>query len=278
MRAAHLFLGLLLGFATLSRPAAAQGVMIAPHKLFMTDRTRTMALTLHNPGTEPVEITVGTFFGYPITDSAGAFDLYHPERPGPDDPNAAEWIEAYPRRMALRPGQRQTVRLLARPPADLPDGEYWSRLVVTARGGTVPVTGADSAAGITVGLTLEVRSVLPLHYRNGELTTGVRIEGVRTDHRDDTLHVRVALRREGPAAFLGTARLTLRNDAGDARTTAMPLGVFTVADPAFELPVAGLPPGRYRLVVELVSERADLEPGQVLPIRPVRDSIPVAIP
>ena len=84
-------------------------------------------------------------------------------------PSAAGWIEAFPRRMTIPPLQRQTIRLLARPPQGLADGEYWSRLIISAKGGSVPVTGIDSTSNINVGLTLEVRTIIPLIYRKGKL-------------------------------------------------------------------------------------------------------------
>jgi hypothetical protein len=39
-----------------------------------------------------------------------------------------------------------------------------------------------------------------------------------------------------------------------------------------------LPPGRYRLRVEVATERPDLAPEVLLPARPVRDSLEVRLP
>ena len=60
-------------------------------------------------------------------------------------------------------------------PAGLADGEYWSRLIITAKGGSLPVAGADPTQAIQVGLSLEVRTIIPLQYRKGNLKTGVRL-------------------------------------------------------------------------------------------------------
>src|SRR6059058_2326247 len=67
MKATGLALGLLCGAA----PLAAQGVVIAPHAVFIDARTRSGAVLLYNPNTEPVEVAVSFFFRYPATDSAG---------------------------------------------------------------------------------------------------------------------------------------------------------------------------------------------------------------
>jgi P pilus assembly chaperone PapD len=271
-------------FAALVFPTAsalAQGVLVAPHAIVMDHLTRSGSLTLYNPGDDPAEVTLSTFFGYPVTDSAGDFELKTVEHPDPSAPSAAAWVEAFPKRMLLAPRERQTVRLLARPPARLPDGEYWARLVVAAKGGTVPVTGADEATGVTVGLNLEVRTVLPLQYRKGAVATSVRLSRLAAAVEGDSLAVRLRLDRGGTAAFVGTIRGVLADSAGRAVTTfSSPVAVYYDMEPrlAAALPGGALEPGRYRLRVEVAAEREDLAPQMLLPSRPVRDSMEVRLP
>jgi hypothetical protein len=269
--------------AALAFPPAsglAQGVLVAPHAIVIDHRTRSGSVSLYNPGDEPVEVTLSTFFGYPVTDSAGEFELKTVERPDPDMPSAAAWIEAFPKRMLLQPRERQTVRLLARPPARLPDGEYWARLVVAAKGGTVPVSGGSDSLGITIGLNLEVRTVLPLQYRKGAVATSVRLSGLAAAVEGDSLAVRLRLVRMGTAAFLGTIRGALADSAGRTVTTfTSPLAVYYEMEPRLTAALPGaLPPGRYRLRVEVATERPDLAPEVLLPARPVRDSLEVRLP
>jgi len=275
-----------LGFAlaaalALPAVAAAQGVLVAPHAVVIDHRTRSGSLSLYNPGDEPAEISLSTFFGYPVTDSAGEFDLRTVERPDATMPSAAGWLEAFPKRMVLQPKERQTIRLLARPPAALPDGEYWARLVVAAKGGTVPVTGVGDSSGISVGLSLEVRTVLPLQYRKGAVATSVRTGGLSAGVEGDSLAVRLRLHRQGTAAFIGTVRGALADSAGHiVATFSSPVAVYYEVEPRFAaaLPGGRLPPGRYRLRVEVTAEREDLAPETLLPARPVRDSLEVRLP
>jgi P pilus assembly chaperone PapD len=271
----------LLPVLLLPVPALAQGVLVAPHAVVIDHRTRSGSLNLYNPGDTPAEVTLSTFFGYPVTDSAGEFELKTVERPDPAMPSAAGWIEAFPKRMRLGPKERQTVRLLARPPARLADGEYWARLVVAAKGGTVPVSGADSAPGITVGLNLEVRTILPVQYRKGAVATSVRSTRLSTAVEGDSLAVRMRLERMGTAAFIGTVRGTLSDSTGASLAAfASPVAVYYDMEPRFTaaLPAGRLPPGRYLLRTEIAAEREDLAPETILPARPVRDSIEVRLP
>jgi hypothetical protein len=275
MRRLPLFLGLMI----LPRLLPAQGVLVAPHYLVMDHRTRSGSVTVYNPGSEPVEVTIGTLFGYPVTDSAGEFSLLMPEQPDSTMPSATPWVEAFPRRLTLAPRDRQVVRLLGRPPAGLNDGEYWTRLVVTAKGGTVPVSGVEDSSAIRVGLTLEVRTILPVFYRKGRLETAATISNVRTAIVGDSLEIRAQLDRQGSGAFIGTLRGALVDSTGKVVTSfATPLAVYFSIDPRFTAPLPHPASGRYQLRLELASEREDLAPEILLQARPVQDSVEVLLP
>jgi hypothetical protein len=273
-------LGLALAALALPAVATSQGILVAPHAVVIDHRTRSGSLSLYNPGDHTAEVSLSTFFGYPVTDSAGQFDLRTVESPDATMPSAVGWVEAFPKRMVLQPKERQTVRLLARPPAGLRDGEYWARLVVAAKGGTVPVGGVSDSSGISVGLNLEVRTVLPLQYRKGAVATSVRAGGLSGRVEGDTLSVRLRLERQGTAAFIGTVRGALADATG--RTVASfsgPVAVYYDAEPRFTAPLpARLAPGPYRLRVEITSEREDLAPETLLQTRPVRDSLELRLP
>jgi P pilus assembly chaperone PapD len=273
-------LSILMALTLFPRLLPAQGVLVAPHYLVIDHRTRSGSVTVYNPGAEPVEVTIGTLFGYPATDSAGEFTLLTPENPDSTLPSATGWIEAFPRRLSLGPRERQTVRLLGRPPAGLKDGEYWTRLVVTAKGGTLPVEGVSDTSAIQVGLTLEVRTILPVFYRKGTLETGVTISNLRTVVVGDSLEIRARMRRQGSGAFIGTLRGSLVDSTGSAVSTfSSPVAVYFDIDPRFTAPLARPSlPGRYTLRLELASEREDLSPDILLQTRPVQDSIEVRLP
>ncbi len=233
-------------------------------------RARGTAIELYNPGTEAAEVEISTLFGVPISDSLGNLQLYSPEQPDSSWPTAAGWIQAFPRRLRVAPGQRQTVRLLGRPPATLADGEYWARLLVTARGGSVPVSGVGDSSGITVGLTMEVRTLLPILYRKGAVATRLSVADGSWSVEGDSLVLRPALRQTGSGAWLGTVRGALRNAAGaSVGTLSTPLAVYRELSPRITLPVAGLAPGGYVLELEFATERADLPREVPLPAEPV---------
>ena len=276
-RAARLVGLLALGNA----PLAAQGVMVAPHAVFIDHRVRSGSVLLYNPGTEPVEVTISTMFGYPVTDSTGSIALRTVDAPDSTLPSALAWIQAFPRRLTVAPRERQTVRLLARPPAGLADGEYWLRLVIAAQAGRVPITGVADTTAIQVGLTLEVRTIIGVNYRKGPVTTGVALSQVRAQLLGDTLVTWSRLERRGNAAFIGMIRQTLVDSTGAVHaSSSSPIGVYVTMEPRLATVIASprLKRGRYWLRYELVAEREDLDPSVVLRAPAVRDSVQLIVP
>jgi hypothetical protein len=273
-----------------SASLAAQGVMVAPHAVFIDHSQRGGSVLLYNPGTEAVEVTISTIFGYPTTDSSGNIKLNTIENPDSTVPSALAWIQAFPRRLTVAPKERQTVRLLARPPVGLPDGEYWLRLVIAAQAGTVPITGVSDTTAIQVGLKLEVRTIIGVNYRKGRVATGVALSNVRAQVVGDSVITRARIERRGNAAFIGMIRETLVDSTGAVRALRIgdslvtsyrsPIGVYFTMEPrlATAVPAPGLPRGRYWLRYEIVAEREDLDPKVVLKAPAVRDSVPIVIP
>ncbi|HEX9611840.1 MAG TPA: hypothetical protein VF978_08105 [Gemmatimonadales bacterium] len=272
-------LGCVVSLALWAAGVAAQGVLVAPHAVYIDHRTRSGSILLYNPNPEPVEVAISTLFGYPVTDSIGQLTLRVVERPDSSQPSAASWLQAFPRRLTVAPLERQTVRLLATPPAGLADGEYWARLVITAKGGQVAIGGVADTANIRVGLTLEVRTIIGVAYRKGPLQTSVALSGLRARVAQDSLQVRVRLERKGNAAFVGTVRGELVDSTGVvvARFNS-PLGVYYQIEPRFAAYTGALPAGRYRLRLDISTLREDLPPEVVLPAPAVLDSAEIRLP
>ena len=194
-------------------------------------------------------------------------------------PSAAEWVQAFPRRLTIASLERQTVRLLVTPPAGLPDGEYWARLIISARGGRLPIGGVEDTAAVRVRLNLVVNTNIGVAYRKGPVATGVALSNLRVRIRRDSVEVWSRLERRLTAAYVGTVRATLVDSTGKVRSTlSAPIAVYFVMEPRYALAVAGLAPGLYWLRYELVTDREDLDPAVVLQASAVRDSVELRLP
>ncbi|HEX9727174.1 MAG TPA: hypothetical protein VGA37_01555 [Gemmatimonadales bacterium] len=262
--------------ALASSPVLLDAVLVAPHALFISQRAPTGEVFLVNQGDAPEEVRVELRFGYPTTDSTGGMTIAFPEVT-PEHPSAAAWLRAFPRRVRVEPGQRQLVRILARPPADLPDGEYWSRLVVTSRAAQ-PSALATSDSGVQAGITLELRTITSVTFRKGAVTTGVRLDDFRVSAENDSLVAWVAFGREGNAAYLGQVIFEVL-DANErvALEWRTPIAVYYDLNRRFVLPVDSLPAGTYRVRLRLTTERDDIPMNNVLPAAPVERSVGVEI-
>lgn len=234
----------------------AFSIVVAPTAVFMTDRSPAATLTLFNPGDVPEEVEIEAVFGYPRTNEEGRVHLHLPEE-DEDLRSAAGWLRAFPQRVIVAPGERQTVRILASPPPDLADGEYWARLVVTSRGQQVPVTGAPGD-DIRVGLSLEVRTVLAATFRKGEVSTGLRVEELEPWVEDETLLFRPRLVREGSAAYVAALTVELVDDQGTVvRDWSERIAVYREYDRLFRYSVDGLPSGTYTVRFALSTDDRD---------------------
>src|SRR5690606_33960663 len=145
-------------------------VSVSPMAVYMSDRERTGTMTLYNPGSRAEEIEIGFAFGYPQTDAEGNIQVPIADEAPAGEPSAVPWLSAFPRRLVLEPGQRQVVRVLARPPADLAPGEYWARALVRSRGGQAPIEARQGDVGVQIDV--ETLVVVAVNYRNGPVGTG----------------------------------------------------------------------------------------------------------
>ena len=267
----------LAGAALALSPVFLEAILVAPHAVFMDHRSRTGQVFLVNTGDSPEEVSIELKYGYPATDSTGTVFIRLIDQPDSTEPSAAAWIKAYPRRAVLAPGQRQVVRLLATPPAGLPDGEYWSRIIATSRGSKVAVVGGDST--VSAGLSLELRTIISLSYRKGAVHTGVTVTDLRAAREGDSLVVWFGAERQGNAAFLGTLTSRLVDAAGKVREEwESPVAVYYPLSRRYVFPVDSVPAGRYTLRMSLTTARSDLDQRNILPAEPVSRSVDVVVP
>ncbi len=272
--------GAVLAVAALALgPLLSWAVLVAPHAVFIDARSRTAQVHLINTGSTPEECSIELKFGYPDSDSAGNIFVRLIDDPEGEQAqaSAAGWIRAYPRGVVVQPGARQLVRLLAQPPSTLPEGEYWTRLIVTSRGAQISGSGTDSL--VRAGVELVVSTIISVTYRNGAVSTGVTLNEFRAAVEHDSLVLRLGLAREGNAAYLGTARVLLRDAAGNVRGRwGTPIAVYYALNRRLALPLEGaLSPGSYVAQLDLMAQRDDIPQSSVLPAAPIQQTVALEV-
>ncbi len=262
----------------LPAPALAQAILVAPQSVVLSSRERTGTVELYNPSSRASEITIRAVYGHPTTTPDGDLTLAIVEQPDSTEPSAAGFVDAFPRRLVLQPNQRQTVRLLARPPVGLAEGEYWARLVIAARDAEAPAAPTDST-GVSVGLTLEVRTIIAVNYRNGAQRTGVQLGELSASARGDSLVVRAPMQRTGTAAWIGLTSVKLLNATGEVvASQTMQTAVYQSISPRFSFDRRSLAPGQYRIAVDMTTDRPDVTQSTLLRAPPQHAETTVTIP
>lgn len=262
-----------------ARPVHAQGVVIGPTLVIVDARIRTTSVVVYNPNTEPVEVALSTFYGYPVTDSLGQPALKTVDKPDSSDRSAVGWVQVFPRRFTLAPKADQTVRVLVSPPAGLADGEYWGRLVIASKAAAPPVQPKPDSTGVSVTFNIEVRAIIPIIVRVGKPATSVTISDLRATVMRDSLVTRSRIVRHGSAAYLGTILGELVDSTGKVRSSfETPTAVYYEIEPRLAAPLKGLPSGSYWLRYRVDASRNELGPGVILRAPPAVDSIPVRLP
>lgn len=252
----------------------ASSITISPAAVYLDRNTRTTKLTLYNPGDVATEVTLTFAFGYPQSDANGNVSVPLSFDPQPGEPSAHQWLRAFPRRVLLQPGRQQVVRVIAEPPPNLADGEYWARLVVTTRGSDAP---AGDAEGVAAQVNVVNRLITAANYRNGAVTTGVEVTraSARRDTEDRVL-VDIDLQRKGNAAFLGRLRADVIDANGSIRGTAShDVAVYRTMLRRFAIDVAPGTGGPLQVRVTITPGRDDLPPGAALPAAAVTHTVPV---
>lgn len=255
--------------------ARAHAVSVSPTALYIDARTRTAVVTLYNPGTLPEEITIDFAYGYPQSDSAGNVTVPVTTTPAPGEPSALAWMRAFPRRLLLQPGQRQVVRVLVEAPADLPDGEYWARMLVSSRGGQPPIE--QTQGDVRLQLNVQTTLVMAANFRKGDVRTGLAVDSSSARREGGNVNLDLYLRRTGNAAFLGRLAADLLDARGTViGTTYDDLAVYRRIHRRLTIPVPAGATGPFTVRMRVNTEREDLPPGGALPAAPLEQRVSVS--
>jgi P pilus assembly chaperone PapD len=187
-------------------PAAAGigDLLVAPTRLVLDGR-KGAEVILNNIGDEPATYRISVEFRR-MTPDGGLVDV---DTPSAEDKLAEEMIVYAPRRVTLAPHQPQSVRVSARAPQGLPDGEYRVHLLFRAIPPANPVTAppAEAIKGLRFALTPVYGVTIPVIVRFGNLQAKAGIANVRLETRDGKPAVALDLSRSGDRSTFGEVRV-----------------------------------------------------------------------
>ena len=202
--AAALAAGSLIAFATPAQ-AGIGDLLVAPTRIVLDGR-KGAEVILNNIGDEPATYRVSVQFRR-MTEEGGLDDV---EQPTASDKAAEDMIVYAPRRVTLAPHQPQAIRIAARPPHGLPDGEYRVHMLFRAIPPAVPVVQAaatEPVKGIRFQLTPIYGVTIPVIVRLGNLQATAAIANVHLEKKDGKPAVGMDLSRSGSRSTYGEVRV-----------------------------------------------------------------------
>lgn len=266
-----------LAIVLLASTRTSADVRVAPASVFITDKVTAGKLFLDNSGSEPQEVELSLAFGYLASDANGSIrvvsDIYNNDTLR----SSAKWLKIFPSKVRIPAHSQQTVRIIAYPPSSLPDGEYWSRIIISSRKATdIRTNGTND---IATQIDLVIQTLVPVMFRKGIVQTGVTLTDVKAD-RDSTgrLIVETSLQRSGNATFLG--RLVVRLYDPDGKIIgeeSNEVAVYYAITRRVAFPLTTPDKGEYTIDLLIDTDRTDLQPQSILPARPVTAKIPFDI-
>lgn len=184
--------------------AGVGDLLVAPTRLVL-DGGRGTEVVLNNIGDEPATYRISVEFRRMTPDGK----LVEVAEPNAEEKAAADMIVYAPRRVTLPPHQPQAIRIAARPPAGLADGEYRVHLLFRAIPPATPVAAAknDEEKGLRLQLIPVYGVTIPVIVRIGNLQAKSAIGAVKLEKVNGAPAVGVDLSRTGTRSTFGEVRV-----------------------------------------------------------------------
>lgn len=191
------------GALSLAAPAQAQGdLLVAPTRVIL-DGSRGTEVILSNIGAEDATYRIGLELRR-MTEE-GRLEPVEKVDANDTEEAALGMIRYAPRRINLPPGQPQSVRLSARPGAELPDGEYRVHMSFKAIPRPREVTEEDTQAeGVTFRLIPIYGITIPIIVRHGKVEAQVALTDPRIIEGEDGQEFAMAIERSGDSSTYGS--------------------------------------------------------------------------
>jgi len=187
----------------LSIQNAAAGVLVSPTVVFISDKSPTGRMTLLNNGDTPQEVTVYFSYGLPVSDSLGNISVVFQDSAVTDPRSCLDWVRAFPRKVIIEPGESQIVRFMVRAPKNLPDGEYWARIMVQSQAANVQIPVSSEQDGVRTHLNMITELAIMLKYRTGDLVSSLELRDAYTAVKDTLVEVMLDMVNKGNVSYMG---------------------------------------------------------------------------
>jgi P pilus assembly chaperone PapD len=224
----------LFGSLSAAQPAAAGvgDLLVAPTRIVLNG-SRGTEIILTNIGEDPATYRVSIEFRRMMPDGT----LHEVPEPNAAEQLAQSMILYAPRKVTLAPNQPQSIRIAARAPKDLPDGEYRVHLLFRAVPPPIPAGPPKEVKGIAFELRPVYGVTIPVIVRFGNLEAKAGIADVRLVQSDGKPAVSLELTRTGGRSVFGEVRV-LKSGIKDPIAVQRGVAVYTeVGERSLTIPI-----------------------------------------
>jgi P pilus assembly chaperone PapD len=192
--------------AMVSPAQAAGDLLVAPTRIVL-DGPRGAEIVLNNIGSETATYRISLEIKRMRPD--GSLEEIPSETFNATEVSALEMISFSPKKVVLPPNQPQTIRIGARRPEGLADGEYRVHILFRAIPEAAPVAAPDAAqaSGVSIALTPIYGVTIPIIVRQGELQATAALANPRLETDGDGFALKVDMSRAGSRSVYGEIRV-----------------------------------------------------------------------
>lgn len=203
--------------------AGVGDLLVAPTRLVLNGG-RSAEIILNNIGEEPATYRISAEFRRMKPDGS----LEEVTDPSDSEKAARDMLIFAPRRVTLAPREPQSIRVAARPPQGLPDGEYRVHLLFRAIPPSTPVEQPANAAakGVSFKLIPVYGVTIPVIVRLGNLNVETAISDVHVEQVEGKAEIALELSRSGQRSTFGEVRV-LKAGVKDPIASARAVAVYT---------------------------------------------------
>ena len=198
------------------------GLMVAPTRLELEGRNRSASLTLINNGSETSTYRIGTINSR-MTETGARENVEDSGEQG--DMFADSIIRFAPRQVRLKPGEQQTVRVMARIRPNLKEGEYRTGLnfqwIPEPGEPTIGKEESDKSEGISVNIQFSYGVTIPVIVRHGELSATGKVAEMKIETEDGNKNLLINIEREGNRSLYGDLTVYAQNDGEETEIRKM---------------------------------------------------------
>lgn len=236
------------------------GILVTPTRVVLEGKNRSASISLANNGNKEGNYKL-EFVNKRMTESGG---IVNADKAMEGELFADDILRISPRRVFLKPGDHQNIRILLRKPKDLPDGEYRTHLNfilapdddLTQREQDNKQKKNEQDSTLTISIRANFGVTIPVIVRNGNLSVAADMSDISLSKGEDGKpKILFTVNRNGGKSLYGDIKI-IHMASGGKETMLKSLGGLAVYTPnkkrKFDIPL-DLPD-----IVDLKNGRIDI--------------------